>query len=167
MGAKRRARPHPGRARSGGIQEARPPRRLEGGALGVGGAITAAPDIVALLWIQSRMVFYIAAAYGYDPHTDAPRGVLALQGLYDTPAQARKALDGVGKRMAQAMVERAVLHHRTPPPSTRGREVHRQAAGPTLRRQPDPVHRRPDRRDPERQRHRQLGQRALEYYARP
>ena len=35
--------------------------------LGVGGIITAAPDLVALLWIQSRMVFYIAAAYGYDP----------------------------------------------------------------------------------------------------
>ena len=38
--------------------------RLEGGALGAGGVITVAPDIVALLWIQSRMVFYIAAAYG-------------------------------------------------------------------------------------------------------
>jgi hypothetical protein len=38
--------------------------RLEGGALGIGGVITAAPDLVALLWIQSRMVFYIAAAYG-------------------------------------------------------------------------------------------------------
>ena len=43
--------------------------RLEGGALGVGGILTAAPDIVALLWIQSRMVFYIAAAYRYDPRS--------------------------------------------------------------------------------------------------
>ena len=83
--------------------------RLEGGALGVGGAITAAPDMVALLWIQSRMVFYIAAAYGYDPrHPMRPAEYLALQGLYETPAQAREALDGVGKRMAQAMVERAL-----------------------------------------------------------
>ena len=41
--------------------------RLEGGALGLGGVFTVAPDVVALLWIQSRMVFYIAAAYGYDP----------------------------------------------------------------------------------------------------
>ena len=40
--------------------------RVEGGALGIGGIVTAAPDLVALLWIQSRMVFYIAAAYGYD-----------------------------------------------------------------------------------------------------
>jgi hypothetical protein len=87
--------------------------RLEGGALGIGGVITAAPDMVALLWIQSRMVFYIAAAYGYDPrHPMRPAEYLALQGLYDTPAQAREALDGVGKRMAQAMVEKAVLSGR-------------------------------------------------------
>jgi uncharacterized protein (DUF697 family) len=83
--------------------------RLEGGALGVGGIVTAAPDMVALLWIQSRMVFYIAAAYGYDPlHPMRPAEYLALQGLYETPAQAREALDGVGKRMAQAMVEQAL-----------------------------------------------------------
>jgi hypothetical protein len=83
--------------------------RLEGGALGVGGVITAAPDLVALLWIQSRMVFYIAAAYGYDPkHPMRPAEYLALQGLYETPAEAREALDGVGKRMAQAMVEKAI-----------------------------------------------------------
>ncbi len=83
--------------------------RVEGGALGVGGAITAAPDMVALLWIQSRMVFYIAAAYGYDPrHPMRPAELLALQDLYETPAEAREALDGVGKRMAQAMVERAL-----------------------------------------------------------
>lgn len=83
--------------------------RLEGGALGIGGVITAAPDLVALLWIQSRMVFYIAAAYGYDTtHPMRPAEYLALQGLYETPAEARQALDGVGKRMAQAMVERAL-----------------------------------------------------------
>jgi EcsC family protein len=83
--------------------------RLEGGALGVGGVITAAPDLVALLWIQSRMVFYIAAAYGYDPqHPMRPAEYLALQGLYETPAEARRALDGIGKHMAQAMAERAL-----------------------------------------------------------
>ena len=88
--------------------------RVEGGALGVGGAITAAPDLVALLWIQSRMVFYIAAAYGYDTsHPMRPAELLALQGLYDTPAEAREALDGVGKRMAQAMVERALSNRDT------------------------------------------------------
>ena len=85
--------------------------RLEGGALGVGGVVTAAPDLVALLWIQSRMVFYIAAAYGYDPrHPMRPAELLAIQGLYETPAEARAALDGVGKRLAQAMVEKAISH---------------------------------------------------------
>jgi hypothetical protein len=88
--------------------------RLEGGALGIGGVVTAAPDLVALLWIQSRMVFYIAAAYGYDPnHPMRPAEYLALQGLYDTPAAAREALDGVGKRMAQAMAEQALLGRNT------------------------------------------------------
>jgi uncharacterized protein (DUF697 family) len=85
--------------------------RLEGGALGLGGVFTAAPDMVALLWIQSRMIFYIAAAYGYDPrHPMRPAELLALQGLYETPAEARAALDGVGKRLAQAMVERTISH---------------------------------------------------------
>jgi hypothetical protein len=83
--------------------------RLEGGALGIGGVFTAGPDIVALLWIQSRMIFYIAAAHGYDPlHPMRPAELLALQGLYESPAEARAALDGMGKLMAQAMVERAL-----------------------------------------------------------
>src|SRR5918996_3668970 len=87
--------------------------RLEGGVLGVGGAITVAPDVVALIWIQSRMIFYIAAAYGYDPrHPMRPAELLALQGMYDTPAEARAALDGVGKRLAQALVEKAISHRR-------------------------------------------------------
>ncbi len=83
--------------------------RLEGGALGLGGVFTVAPDVVALLWIQSRMIFYIAAAYGYDPrHPMRPAELLALQGLYDTPAEARSALDGVGKRLAVAVVQNAI-----------------------------------------------------------
>jgi uncharacterized protein (DUF697 family) len=83
--------------------------RLEGGALGVGGVVTAAPDLVALLWIQSRMVFYVAAAYGYDPlHPMRPAELLALLDLYPTPDDARTALDGMGKRLAQAAAERAL-----------------------------------------------------------
>ena len=36
------------------------------------------------------MVFYIAAAYGYDPrHPMRPAELLALWGVYDTPAEAR------------------------------------------------------------------------------
>jgi uncharacterized protein (DUF697 family) len=88
--------------------------RLEGGALGLGGAFTAAPDMVALMWIQSRMVFYIAAAYGYDPmHPMRPAELLALQGVYPSPAEARRALDGMGKLMAQAMVEKALAGRST------------------------------------------------------
>jgi hypothetical protein len=88
--------------------------RVEGGILGVGGALTAAPDVVALIWIQSRMVFYIAAAYGYDPrHPMRPAELLALQGVYASPAQAREALDGMGKLMAQAMVEKALSSRTT------------------------------------------------------
>jgi len=88
--------------------------RLEGGALGIGGIVTAAPDVVALLWIQSRMVFYVAAAYGYDPrHPMRPAELLALQGLYETPAAARAALDGMGKSMTQAMVEKALASRHT------------------------------------------------------
>jgi hypothetical protein len=88
--------------------------RLEGGVLGIGGAITAAPDIVALIWIQSRMIFYIAAAHGYDPrHPMRPAELLALEGVYPTPAAAREALDGMGKPMAQAMVEKALASRST------------------------------------------------------
>jgi uncharacterized protein (DUF697 family) len=88
--------------------------RLEGGALGLGGVFTAAPDMVALMWIQSRMVFYIAAAYGYDPmHPMRPAELLALQGVYPSPAEARRALDGMGKLMAQAMVEKALAGRST------------------------------------------------------
>jgi hypothetical protein len=88
--------------------------RLEGGVLGVGGALTAAPDVVALIWIQSRMIFYIAAAHGYDPrHPMRPAELLALQGVYASPDEARKALDGMGKLMAQAMVEKALSSRTT------------------------------------------------------
>jgi hypothetical protein len=87
--------------------------RLEGGALGIGGIVTAAPDLVALLWLQSRLVWYIAAAYGFDPnHPMRPAEYLALQGLYDTPADAREGLDGVGKRLAFALAEKALTGRR-------------------------------------------------------
>jgi uncharacterized protein (DUF697 family) len=83
--------------------------RLEGAALGLGGGFTAAPDLVALLWIQSRMVFYMAAAYGYDPrHPMRPAELLVLQDVYQTAEEARRALDGVGKRLPHAIAERAL-----------------------------------------------------------
>jgi hypothetical protein len=142
--------------------------RLEGGALGVGGVITAAPDIVALLWIQSRMVFYIAAAYGYDPcHPMRPAEYLALQGLYDTPAQAREALDGVGKRMAQAMAERALSQRHNDALHLRlakyiARRLARRYAGRLI-----PFIGAPIGAIQNGSVTKQLGERALKYYARP
>lgn len=80
--------------------------RVEGLALGLGGVVTAAGNLAGLLWIQARMVFYIAAAHGYDPrHPMRPAELLALWEVYDSPAAARKALDGIGTPMAQALVE--------------------------------------------------------------
>jgi hypothetical protein len=142
--------------------------RLEGGALGAGGIVTAAPDIVALLWIQSRMVFYIAAAYGYDPrHPMRPAEYLALQGLYDTPAEARAALDGVGRHMALAMAERALSSRRTDALHLKlakyiARRMVRRYAGRWI-----PLIGAPIGAIQNGGVTKQLGQRALGYYARP
>lgn len=80
--------------------------RVEGLALGLGGIVTSAGNLAGLLWIQARMVFYIAAAHGYDPrHPMRPAELLALWEVYDSPAAAREALNGIGTPMAQALVE--------------------------------------------------------------
>jgi hypothetical protein len=79
--------------------------RLEGAATGFGGFITLVPDLVGLAWIQSRLVFYIAAAYGFDPRDPMrPAELLVLTGLYPDPQSARAALDGIGTTMAEAYV---------------------------------------------------------------
>ena len=79
--------------------------RFEGAATGVGGIITIAPDLVALTWIQARLVFYVAAAYGYDPHDPMrPAELLVLHDFYADPETARKALDGIGETMVEAYV---------------------------------------------------------------
>jgi hypothetical protein len=77
--------------------------RLEGAATGLGGMLTILPDLLALAWVQSRLVFYVAAAYGYDPRDPMrPAELLVLQELYEHPADARAALDGMGRPMALA-----------------------------------------------------------------
>ncbi len=79
--------------------------RFGGAATGVGGILTVLPDLVAAAWIQSRMVFFIAAAYGYDPHDRMrPAELLVLQGLFSDPESARRALDGVGTSLAESFV---------------------------------------------------------------
>lgn len=78
---------------------------VEGAATGVGGFITVVPDLVGLAWIQSRLVFYVAAAYGYDPLDPMrPAELLVLNGLYNDPIEARKALDGIGSTVAETWV---------------------------------------------------------------
>ncbi len=78
---------------------------VEGAATGVGGIVTLIPDLVGLAWIQSRLVFFIAAAYGYDPHDPMrPAELLVINGLYPDPAAAKAALDGVGVSVAEAFV---------------------------------------------------------------
>lgn len=80
--------------------------RFGGAATGIGGFVTVVPDLVTLAWIQSRLVFYVAAAFGFDPHDRMrPAELLVLQELYADPGAARAALDGLGeKRIAEAWV---------------------------------------------------------------
>jgi hypothetical protein len=79
--------------------------RLGGAATGVGGFVTVVPDLVALAWIQSRLVFFVAAAYGYDPLDPMrPAELLVLRDLYPDPVTARRALDGIGSTVAEAYV---------------------------------------------------------------
>ena len=83
--------------------------RFGGAATGIGGWMTVLPDLAALGWIQSRLVFYIAAAYDYDPRDPMrPAELLVLWNLYDDPVQAREALDGAGQTVAEAAARKAV-----------------------------------------------------------
>ena len=78
---------------------------VEGAAMDVGGFVTIVPDLVGLAWIQSRLVFFIAAAYGYDPNDPMrPAELLVLNGLYTDPVEARRALDGIGSTVAESWV---------------------------------------------------------------
>jgi EcsC protein family len=87
--------------------------RMEGAATGVGGIFTAVPDVLLLAWIQSRLVFFVAAAYGFDPHDRMrPAELLVLRGFYPDPETARRALDGIGKTFAEAYVGSKVARGR-------------------------------------------------------
>ena len=79
--------------------------RFEGAATGVGGIFTVVPDLALLAWIQSRVVFYVAAAYGYDPLDGMrPAELLVLWDLFPDPGAAREALDGMGSHVASRYV---------------------------------------------------------------
>ena len=76
--------------------------RLTGAPAG-GGAATLVPDLAAAAWIQSRVVFFVAAACGLDPCDPLrPAELLALRELYATPEEARRALDAAARTPAAA-----------------------------------------------------------------
>ena len=88
--------------------------RVSGAATGVGGFLTVVPDLAAAAWVQSRCVFFIAAAFGYDPHDRMrPAELLVLQGLYDSVEDARRALDGTGRSVAQSMLSKGMSREET------------------------------------------------------
>jgi hypothetical protein len=81
--------------------------RAEGLALGLGGMVTGAANVAGLGWLQARMVFFIAAAYGHDPRDPMrPAELLWLWGVYDSAEAARASLDGVGESMASTVVKK-------------------------------------------------------------
>jgi hypothetical protein len=79
--------------------------RFGGAATGVGGFVTLIPDLATLAWVQSRLVFFVAASYGYDPADRMrPAELLVLQNLYATPEAARQALDGAASSIIESYV---------------------------------------------------------------
>jgi hypothetical protein len=109
--------------------------RYSGAATGVGGFVTFLPDLAATVWVQSRLVYFIAASFGFDPlDRMRPAEQLVLQGLYPDPPAARRALDGVGMHLAQAAIEPYLLGGRDEAIATRlakmvGRRAVRRVAG--------------------------------------
>jgi hypothetical protein len=77
--------------------------RMAGAVTGVGGIATVIPALAAQAWVQSRMVFFVAAAHGLDPHDPMrPAEYLVIEGLYPDPPAARRALDGMGRGIVTA-----------------------------------------------------------------
>lgn len=78
--------------------------RFTGAATGFGGFLTVVPDLLALAWIQSRLVFFVATIHEFDPlHEMRPAELLTIQELYPDPAAARAALDGIGPTIAETL----------------------------------------------------------------
>lgn len=83
--------------------------RLEGGTFGLGGFTTIAPDLAALIYILTREVVFVAAAFGHDPtHPDRAAELLVVTQIYDTVEEAQAALDRRGERLAIALAKKQV-----------------------------------------------------------
>ncbi len=79
--------------------------RVTGAATGVGGMTTMVPGLAALVWMQTRLVFAIAASYGHDPRDPLRAAeLLVIQELYPDVDAAQRALDGAGTSVAQAYI---------------------------------------------------------------
>src|SRR4051794_16445320 len=80
--------------------------RVEGAATGLGGWTTTAADLVALAWVQPRLIFFVAAAYGYDPRDRMrPAELLVLSEGYSEVTAARDPLDGARPHPALASAQ--------------------------------------------------------------
>lgn len=83
--------------------------RLEGGTFGLGGFTTIAPDLAALVYILTREVVFVAAAFGHDPtRPDRAAELLVVTQIYDTVEEAQAALDRRGERLAVALAKKQV-----------------------------------------------------------
>ena len=114
---------------------------MTGAATGVGGLVTMVPDLVALAWLQSRMVFYIAGAFGWDPFDPMrPAELLALTDLYTDPAGARASSGRAGRQVGgralgrhQAPARRGDVDEAVRDGRQEGRPVDRRADDPGVR----------------------------------
>ena len=74
---------------------------MTGAATGVGGLVTMVPDLVSLAWLQSRMVFFIAGAFGWDPFDPMrPAELLALTDLLHRPRGRARDARRDGRQLA-------------------------------------------------------------------
>ncbi|MBO9534583.1 MAG: EcsC family protein [Solirubrobacteraceae bacterium] len=83
--------------------------RLEGATLGFGGFLTVAPDLAALVYILTREVVFVAAAYGHDPtHPDRAAELLVVTQVYGSIEEAQAGLDRRGERIAVRLAKNQV-----------------------------------------------------------
>jgi len=83
--------------------------RLEGAGTGAAGIFGLPVDLVALAWIQSRLVLSIATVYGHDmtDHRDRAAELLILQGIHNAREPAIKAM----VQASEKALTKVILRH--------------------------------------------------------